>query len=527
MRKTVAYYRSSTDLQENSIPMQHDFAHRFAVQQVITIDEEFEDAGVSARKNTVVNRPEMFKLIQEIQKRNIGRVVIYKRDRLARNAVEYMEFYRLCRDRDVQILFTAKNEFPVLYTPLGEFIELIMAGMVEHEADQIADRIRATHLANFMNKTKTGNLPYGLIEVKKKNSVEVTIAFESADVKRELTTIFTDYRKLRCSLREFAQYLDELGFMRKPRKPGKSRKRKNKSTVHEGELDAVPEPKPRAPHQWNEQEIEKIITSHIFKGVHRRQFGDEFFEVERPECQIVSHEEWEEANQILQSFLPKEREHPPFDFWLDGFLPCPQCQKTLVPEFRRRKDQSFPTYECAAKNHNSKKKMIFGAEELHRVVMKQLITVVEEFLLAHRDDFYNECANARKAEVLAQIQNKKTAVQKAEADFAHVVSASLHEDFNDPSVVEKLTQAYTELENKRNTMRDLEIQLEDRSLFSHVHYTRTEQAIHVLKILKDQNWHEVRKVLIRLIHKIEVDQKEGLHLTLKYPLKKEASDANG
>lgn len=50
MKKTIAYYRSSTDLQENSIEMQQIKAFEYSMKKRITIDEEYVDKDVSARK---------------------------------------------------------------------------------------------------------------------------------------------------------------------------------------------------------------------------------------------------------------------------------------------------------------------------------------------------------------------------------------------------------------------------------------------------------------------------------------------
>lgn len=50
MKKTIAYYRSSTDLQENSIEMQQIKAFEYSMKKRITIDEEYVDKDVSATK---------------------------------------------------------------------------------------------------------------------------------------------------------------------------------------------------------------------------------------------------------------------------------------------------------------------------------------------------------------------------------------------------------------------------------------------------------------------------------------------
>ena len=48
--KTVAYYRSSIDSQENSIGMQQNSVLTCSIDMALIIDEEYIDEAVSARK---------------------------------------------------------------------------------------------------------------------------------------------------------------------------------------------------------------------------------------------------------------------------------------------------------------------------------------------------------------------------------------------------------------------------------------------------------------------------------------------
>lgn len=85
MKKTVAYYRSSTDLQEHSIEMQRSKAMYTSLERRIIIDEEFVDEKVSARKHNWRKRPALQQLVAQIEQGIIENLVVYKRDRLARN----------------------------------------------------------------------------------------------------------------------------------------------------------------------------------------------------------------------------------------------------------------------------------------------------------------------------------------------------------------------------------------------------------------------------------------------------------
>lgn len=76
MKKTVAYYRSSTDLQEHSIEMQRSKAMYTSLEKRIIIDEEFVDEKVSARKHNWKNVPHYNNLLHKSSK-GLLRILLY------------------------------------------------------------------------------------------------------------------------------------------------------------------------------------------------------------------------------------------------------------------------------------------------------------------------------------------------------------------------------------------------------------------------------------------------------------------
>ena len=93
--RTVAYYRSSTPLQEGSVTTQRQQIREYALKNHILIDEEYEDEFVSARKNSIKERPGLQRMLTDIRKGLINHILVYKRDRLARKLEEHIELYQL------------------------------------------------------------------------------------------------------------------------------------------------------------------------------------------------------------------------------------------------------------------------------------------------------------------------------------------------------------------------------------------------------------------------------------------------
>lgn len=137
--KTVAYYRSSIDSQENSIGMQQNSVLTRSINMALIINEEYIDEAVSTRKVSLKKRPALQKLLQDINNNDVGTLFLFKRDRLARNVMEYYEIYQILRNKKINVILTAPNEPPVYYTSIGEYLELIMAGMAQREGEQIIE----------------------------------------------------------------------------------------------------------------------------------------------------------------------------------------------------------------------------------------------------------------------------------------------------------------------------------------------------------------------------------------------------
>lgn len=135
--KYVAFYvRVSTDAQDEK--MQHAAADpilRQVPQEQLLV---FVDHGVSAAKVPMDKRPELQRMLTLIRNGQIGTLVCYERDRLARDAYEYVEIAKLLISRKVEVIFTAASARPFDGNLLVEGISAIAAGA---EAQAIQRRV--------------------------------------------------------------------------------------------------------------------------------------------------------------------------------------------------------------------------------------------------------------------------------------------------------------------------------------------------------------------------------------------------
>lgn len=314
MSKTVAYYRSSTDLQEHSIGMQRHSAFICSLKNGLLVEKEYVDEAVSALLVPMEKRPKMKELIKDIESGTVGTIVVYKRDRFARRSVEYLKFYNLLKQYRINVVFASSDEMPMKYTPIGEYLENIMSGFIQMSAEQIKKNILASKIANFQKGDYFGSIPYGYRIDKEKgeivrNEVELkNIRFFYDEVLNERHNTFNDLHK----------YLIE----QKITKEGKA---------------------------FTAQNLYKLITHPLFQGDHVMSFGGEKYTNRYEYLAIVSFEEWNRAQEIASRMSTKriKKEKVEITFLAEGLLFCKTCGRNLVPKIRQRSGREIGMYECS------------------------------------------------------------------------------------------------------------------------------------------------------------------------------------
>ena len=101
----IAYYRFSSDSQSDaSIDQQRLEAHRFAEQHGYTICREYEDY---ARTGTDTDRPGYMQMFREIERVKPSVLILWKIDRLNRNAADFLVARRRLMDAGIKLKFVA------------------------------------------------------------------------------------------------------------------------------------------------------------------------------------------------------------------------------------------------------------------------------------------------------------------------------------------------------------------------------------------------------------------------------------
>lgn len=289
MMKTILYARSSIKSQEHSIEMQKALALEKVKLKGIIFDDLFFDEAVSARKTKIHERPELSRLVQEINKGMIKTIYVYKRDRLARSVVQSMELYELFRSKQVTVVFTADNEIPIQYSAAGEFFELIIAGFNEREANQIVQRIKETkYTMTKQGKHAQGRIAFGYyVDKNKVYHVEP----EQAKIIRKL---FDAIIETKCnSFSDFVRSIQQHDWF---------------------------------PDKWDYSRIQTLLSNTYYKGIRRVEEFGEYIEIENENLTIVNEDTWDKAQEQMSRLIQTRiRNSNRIPMALDGLLLCGKC----------------------------------------------------------------------------------------------------------------------------------------------------------------------------------------------------------
>lgn len=127
-----------------------------------TIVDTYRDEGVSGRK-PVRKRPELLRLLTDIEQDKIELVLFTKLDRWTRNVAQYYIAQKILDEHSVA--WKALDEDYETLTAAGRFKVNIMLAVAENEADRTSERIRAVNeYKRAKGQMASGRVPWGYVK---------------------------------------------------------------------------------------------------------------------------------------------------------------------------------------------------------------------------------------------------------------------------------------------------------------------------------------------------------------------------
>jgi len=455
MKQTGAYYRSSTKMQEDSVKSQQYSINQYALKYGILIDVEYPEPFVSARKNKLDERPQMKQLMTDIRNGKIGKLLVYKRDRLARKVDEHLELYKLFKQHKVEVHFIAENEPPMRFDIFGELIELFVGVMSQREGEQINMRIADTKISKFLSGEMIGNLPYGYFADKEKTKIVKNDS--ELDV---VKVIYKEWNSDRYNNTEkLATYLRDKGIKR-------------------GAKD------------WTSNNIIDLLTNPIYMGLRIANYNNRQITRDAEELAVITKEEFDLAQNLLDKRKKHRKSKKQWLYLLSGLVFCEKCEEERLKEqemnstqlsmqplinYVRMKDgEEYATYEC--REH----KYVINQNDLECVIYERTKNFFSKLINKHFEELYEKHKKKILKDFLKLKDNYLKELDQAEQKLVSVTNRWIQNESNVNK--EKVLKVSKKVKGIKENLYDLEVKMQ---LVKEV-----PKLVGEIKeeILKEENW---------------------------------------
>ncbi|POZ56457.1 hypothetical protein LYSIN_01240 [Lysinibacillus sphaericus] len=417
--------RVSTDMQANegdSLEMQRELAQEHAKNINGTIYKFYTEEGVSASKVRIEKRQKLQELIQDVSHGKVNYIIAYKRDRIFRNAQEYMWFIQFLVDNNCEIYLTAREEQQIDLSAFkvagaAKMMEVMMAMISEMESATTSTRVSDT-MINLAKKGEYtgGSTPIGYHRVEGK--------FLPMDGVNELFAKIEDLYLQGFGLFSIAKWLNG------------------------GEVKGLvalknPIPKPienKTSDIWNHRNINTILFNPIYTG-HFSYQSKKNLDLNRfiSKNELIEPIRTEKRQRELNAFYNKKIKNARparaynTSFLLSGLLYCAECGEKMMTSTTQPKnsDKKHSYYRCKSQGTNYYKTKC----ENHGYRKEEIETFV---LKAAKEKSVDLIGNFLDLEVHKIVQEKIKIEKKTNVNHADVLKDKI-KDF------EKKLNRYTEL----------------------------------------------------------------------------------
>ena len=354
--------------------------------------EEVEVYREEGRSGKDINRPELQRLLADIEGGLVQTVIVKKLDRLSRSIIDFENLYGLFREHTVDLVSLQEN-FDTT-TAIGRGVVRIVMVFAQLEREQVSERTTdiMKHMAR-QGRYLGRHLMLGYDLVDKALVVNET----EAAIVREI----------------FESYLEQGSYAKTARALNKKGYRTKRWTTKTG--------KEYGGKRFNKNNVGRHLTDVCYIGKVRHK--DEVYEGLQEA--IVNEGTFHRVQETLdRNRVETTSSRPKETFLLKGLVRCAACKSAMTPATALgRGKRRYRYYQCVQHQDPSKEKCPIGrakADELERLVvdeMKHLAedpTIVEEVVqeTCRQSAEQAEELKAKKKGLVAELQDLKAKADK-------------------------------------------------------------------------------------------------------------------
>jgi len=477
LTKAALYARVSTEEQATegfSIQAQIEDIETYAKRNNMEIVARYVDEGVSGKN--ISGRPEMKRLLRDIESDDFSTVIVYKIDRISRKSKDALEIAERCEQANVSLI-SLKENFDIA-TPIGKMIFQIMSNFSEFERNSIVDRAKMGMLQRAKQGLFNGGRVLGYESINK----ELIVNEEEAHVIR----LIFDYAEQDLGYKAIVSRINTMGY------------------------------KTKRGADFSTNTIKTILDNPIYVGKirfdmyqnwaekHRKGKNEDYILVDGKHEPIITQKQWEHVQQIRKkrSIRPAQSNQP---YILNGLIRCPKCGYGMVSgSSKGAKGKKYRYYVCGL-FHNKGSRACSAhsirADLAEQQVFEQLKRIASEpYVLKRVIDKINQKRSQAKEPINNEINLLESKLKKVDIRINNITNQLM----DDPSLVtifkpklKELTEEKAEIQSKLEAL-NIEIAecdttpINDKALY------------HLLsnfeKVMKDAS-PDKQKALLRLIIK--------------------------
>ena len=290
--KYIAYCRKSReekDKQILSISAQIAELKEFAKREHLEITEFVEEEKTAK----VPGREKFAEVLKKIEKQQVGGIIAWHPDRLARNSID--------GGKIIYLLDTGKLldlKFPTSWfenTPQGKFMLNIAFGQSKYYVDNLSENVKRGLRQKLRNGVYPGKAPFGYVNNPKTRGIDVEP--EKLKAIKKAFELFAEGNK---TFTDIGLFLHKFGLRRKNQKP------------------------------LHINEIRRILANRFYVGI--MEYNGEYHEGTHKT--IIPKELFQQVQKLLE-FRNRHKKRR-YNFAFMGLLKCGECGATITAEFHRK-----------------------------------------------------------------------------------------------------------------------------------------------------------------------------------------------
>ncbi len=394
--------RVSTDMQVedgDSIQMQKELAGDIVTKNEGVIHDWYIEEGISASKNRIAQRPELQRLLDDIESGIVTKLVAYKRDRLTRNTGDWLAILEICAKNQCDIIFSASGEAQLFNDPVyGKVFETILGSISEMESANTSMRVRDTMSSLAKSGEWTGGtLPYGYV---KNEYDQIEIEGDKVSIVDEIIDLYLSG----LGVHSIVKWLNGEQVKTLGRREGGAVK---KEAAH----------KARVTH-WTKASVESVLFNPFYAGIieyskegHKAYQKDEdkFVRAKGKHPAMRTVEKQREIYKMREKKALRPARSYNTTFLFSDLIVCGYCGEKYQTRNTTKNGNQYSYYCCSSRQNSSK--TATGHHCLNKNYKKNIL---EDFLIGHLKDYLKQLSFASMSDYLSENMNKqKSGVRKS------------------------------------------------------------------------------------------------------------------